>query len=180
MGGYCLTKDPYLYASFSATDSYASLSLQARKVNDDAAHYPLSILQRYSEKTGQSLSSMNVLIAGFAFKGLPATNDIRGSNSLKVANHLRNLVKNLLIYDSVVDDNSIREHGFEPCSLLDAAPKCDVVLILNNHPDNVPDGLLECLLKNSVLVFDGWNMLDRFEVEKHTNLTYACMGYMTL
>jgi hypothetical protein len=54
----------------------------------------------------------------------------------------------------------------------------DVVLILNNHPDNVCSDMYASS-QDGRLIFDGWNQLDRVAVEKIPGLIYATMGYMT-
>jgi len=53
-------------------------------------------------------------------------------------------------------------------------------MILNNHEKNVPEGFLAAIgTGRPVLVFDGWKMLDRYEVERYPELVYSGLGYMT-
>ena len=56
--------------------------------------------------------------------------------------------------------------------------KSNVILILNNHKDNVCSDIFT-IPNDNRLVFDGWNQIDRSEVEKIPGLIYATMGYMT-
>ena len=57
--------------------------------------------------------------------------------------------------------------------------KVDVVLILNNHPDNVRSELYRSSSKGR-MIFDGWNQLDAIEIGKIQGLNYATMGYLSL
>ena len=49
---------------------------------------------------------------------------------------------------------------------------------MNNHPDNICSDIY-IPSKNVKLIFDGWNQLNKMEVEKAVGLIYATMGYMT-
>jgi hypothetical protein len=63
---------------------------------------------------------------------------------------------------------------------MECLPNIDAIFILNNHPDNITNNFLTLLkLDRPILIFDGWNLLDRFEVEKQANMIYAILGYMT-
>lgn len=180
VGGYCLTKDPFLFASVDADGGHSELARTGRKINDKAARYPVEIIERYAKRTNQEFNQMRVLIVGMAFKGRPETNDLRGSSSLTVARILKDRGCTVYCFDAVVSNDDLKKEGLLPVSLLDAASETDAILILNNHEDNVPEGLLECVGNGrSVLLFDGWNMLERYEVEKYPGITYASLGYMT-
>jgi len=181
VGGYCLTKDPYLYASFSPDSDYAKLSIQGRKTNEKAMHYPIEVVKKYCSQLGVDLSDMNILLLGIAFKGWPQTNDTRGSTSLVVADELKRRTRSLYVYDSVIGKERIMGLGYIPYGLDGPVSKFDILLILNNHPDNasIVENLVPNFINRRGLIFDGWSMLDRFEVEKYQDLVYACMGYMT-
>ncbi len=179
VGGYCLTKDPYLYASVNENADYSQLSLLGRKTNVEAGQYPLNILQRYAKRRGVSLGDLNVLVIGLAFKGLPATNDVRNSTGVNIAHELIRRGSQVAGFDAVCSPAEINALGVRFVGVLEGAQDCDAVMILNNHPDNAPEGLLSTLRGREVLVFDGWSMLDRHSVEQDQKLTYATMGYMT-
>ena len=180
VGGYCLTKDPFLYASASDGGGHDQLARLGRYINDAAGRYPVSIVERFAERSKCELSSLRVLVVGMAFKGRPATNDLRGSSSVNVAQKLGERGCRVVCFDAVVSDDELFQHGFVSADLMGVAGEVDVILILNNHEDNVPEGLLERIGNGRpVLVFDGWSMLDRYEVEKYSGITYANLGYMT-
>ena len=56
----------------------------------------------------------------------------------------------------------------------------DVILIMNNHPKNVPSNFLY-LLDNGLpkLVFDGWSLLDSSVFNTLKGVEYSTMGYLS-
>lgn len=179
VGGYCLSKDPWLYGSIDPSAGHALLSAQGRAINSDAAHYPVRILERWARRHGRPLEGLRVLIVGMAFKGWPATSDVRSSSSLVVAEELVAHGCHLRVHDAVVTDAALTGLGLTPTSFDDGLDGVDAVLILNNHPENVVSGLLPALAGRPTLLFDGWGMLERREVEDHDRITYATLGYLT-
>lgn len=180
VGGYCLTKDPYLYASVEALAAHGELSRVGRKINGQAGLYPVQIIERFARRLRREVTSFRVLIVGMAFKGRPETNDLRGSVSIDVANALIALGCTVECFDAVVAAKDLQSRGLHAVELVPALRRADVVLIMNNHDDNVPDGFLHTMDNGRpVLVFDGWNMLDRHEVERYEGIVYSSLGYMT-
>ncbi len=179
VGGYCLTKDPFLYSAIDQKAGHAQLSRLGREVNEQAGRYPLVVVSRFAKRIGRPLAELTVLVAGLAFKGLPETNDLRGSIGISVCHKLLKEGCEVLGYDSVVNPSVIESFGIKSSDLLDAAVRCDALLILNNHPENIPDGLINLLNGRPTLLFDGWSLLNRFEVEQYKSVIYATMGYMT-
>jgi nucleotide sugar dehydrogenase len=179
VGGYCLTKDPFLYAAVDREAGHGLLSRHGREVNQQAGRYPVQVVSRFAERLGRPLPELSVLVVGLAFKGWPETNDLRGSTGVDVGRELARLGCEVLGYDAVVDDSTIDALGIKPVTLHEAASRCDALMILNNHPDNVPDGLIVRLHGGRTLLFDGWSQLDRHEVEQYDGIVYATMGYMT-
>jgi UDP-N-acetyl-D-mannosaminuronic acid dehydrogenase len=179
VGGYCLTKDPWLYGSVDPTSGHALLSAQGRAINAEAAQYPVRALLRWADRHAREPEDLTVLIIGMAFKGWPATSDVRNSSALVVANELGALGCKVLATDAVVSDAALLGLGLEPVDAEAGAKSADAVLILNDHPDNLVPGLISALDGRISLLFDGWGMLDRREVEDHSAITYATLGYMT-
>ena len=84
-------------------------------------------------------------------------------------------------YDAVVDFKAIKNLSMHPIDNIDNIDKLNAVFIMNNHPNNIVDGLLEKLENSSTkaLLFDGWSLYEKLQVEKYSNIIYATMGYMT-
>ena len=182
VGGYCLTKDPLIYASTDNLSNHGQLSLKAREVNTEAGQYPLEIVKRFSKRLGLHLRDLRIVIAGMAFKGLPETNDLRGSSAISLSMILHREGCKVLNYDAIVDKEAIEAFGLEFVTkerLIYEVTMCDVFLILNNHPSNLPEGLIATLGDKRILIFDAWSILDRQEIEQFEQITYSTMGYMT-
>lgn len=180
VGGYCLTKDPFLYASVNLESGHAELSHIGRKINAAAGRYPVTVLDTFAHNIQRKVKSLRVLLVGMAFKGKPETNDLRGSSSVSVARELMQRGCNVECYDAVVSEQEMRDHGLNPTRMDETLANVDAILILNNHENNIPNKFLESIgLGRTVLVFDGWSLLERHEVEKYSCLIYANLGYMT-
>ena len=180
VGGYCLTKDPILFSSTpNGLRSGAVLGLSSRKINVQAALYPFELMERYAKRFGIPLSSMNIVIMGVAFKGIPETIDMRDSVAVGLLNVLKERVSKVIGWDAIIEPTELESVGFETTNdLRSTIEASDVVLILNNHPENVRSELY-CQPPKQRLLFDGWGQLDVVEVEKISGLNYATMGYMT-
>lgn len=179
VGGYCLTKDPFLFGAVDPSSGHARLSVEGRRINEEAARYPVRVLERFAERTGRGLDALTVCIVGVAFKGWPETSDLRGSSSITVAEELAARGVRVLAFDAVVEDAELAAVGLEPVALAEGLARADAVLVMNDHPDNLGADVVSALAGRDALLFDGWGLLDRREVEEHEGLTYATMGYVT-
>jgi nucleotide sugar dehydrogenase len=180
VGGYCLTKDPFLFgAGMDELREGVTLGRAGRAVNERAALYAVGLLERFAGRIRKPLTEMSVLIVGAAFKGEPETSDMRGAVSLDVAAALDGRVASLRAWDAVVTAEELLGFGLTPAGGLDEAiARVDAVLLLNNHRLNINS---DSYLKEATarLIFDGWHQLDAGEIEKIPGLIYATMGYMT-
>ena len=177
VGGYCLSKDPYLYASGEAELDHARLAKISRQINQVSAAYPVKVFDRYIKHIDKNAKQVSVLLVGLAFKGWPETNDLRGSSSLEVARLLKERGVRVLGWDAVVKTEEIEKAGLEPAEFPAACGQVDVIFILNNHPRNTPEGLIGLCKGRKTLIFDGWAMLDHKNIEQVSGMTYATMGY---
>lgn len=180
VGGYCLSKDPYIFGFRSHNQKYKpTLGRTSRIVNNKAMLYAYKVLQKYSLRIKKSIKKMKILLVGIAFKGIPETNDLRGSVALKLAQKLTSKKNKIWAWDAVVSSQDLKKNGLQPQNDLNQAIlKADAVLILNNHPKNIESSSWIKPARRR-LVFDGWHQLDAAEMEKINKVTYATMGYMT-
>ena len=89
MGGYCLTKDPYLLSSSIVRKEDVYLG----RTNNTLIKNQLFIaknIEKYIKSKKMSLSRLSILLVGIAFKGEPETNDVRGSTSIEIKNYFKN------------------------------------------------------------------------------------------
>jgi nucleotide sugar dehydrogenase len=178
VGGYCLTKDPLIYASTMSNLPHASLAQVARVANEGSRQLVVnSILTYFHERL--KVKSGKVLVVGLAFKGVPPTADTRGSTSIEIVQDLIDSGIHILGFDAVLGVKGVSELGVEFSDVLSGLASVDVVAILNNHPDNIPTGFLQALEGRTLLVWDAWKMLPRRELERLSGITYATLGYMS-
>ena len=178
VGGYCLTKDPLLYASIEDEFPHAKLSRLGREINIEMANYPLKVLNKFIKKENLKLNNMKILIIGLAFKGWPETNDLRGSNGLDLAINLQKKCNSLYVYDALVPKEEFHNFNLDFCDIYKMnILKFDAVFIMNNHPKNIKDDFLKSFVNNKVLVFDGWNQIDKRTAMSYKNIKYANLGY---
>ena len=151
VGGPCLSKDPYLLGNPNA--AYLSSPIfEARKVNESMTEY---VFKHLSERI-PDLLSLEILMIGLAFKGIPETNDTRNSPSLDLAHLFAEKGKQILGWDSVVEMTKIPA-SFIP---LEVSTKPQVFLIMNNHESNV-EKLMSILQGNRsrIWIFDPWRLV---------------------
>ncbi len=180
VGGYCLSKDPFLYGSvIEGGKNKAKLGLISRKINQEAALYPIKKLKVFAKKKNYDLKDLSVVIIGIAYKGIPETTDIRASIAIEIFEKLKNQVLRITGWDYVVQERIIKSVGFHTNkNIQKSINESNVILILNNHPGNIMSEVLQPS-ENGRLVFDGWRQYNANEISKIKGLTYATMGYMT-
>lgn len=184
VGGYCLTKDPFLYSIDTSQTvikgECTSLSEYGRLINQFAGKYPIKSLVEYCKRLNRKLNELNIFIIGVAFKGLPETNDTRGSVSIDIYNQLASMGCLVSCYDSVINEDELTSAGLSFKNVERGVTEADAVLILNDHPENITNNFFELLRKKEqLMIFDGWNLLDKYQVEQYSGLIYSTMGYMT-
>lgn len=180
VGGYCLTKDPILFSSnLNGLRRDAVLGVAGRSINEAAAIYPYTLIERYASNNNLNISDLTILIIGVAFKGDPETNDTRGAVALELLRKINSDVKQVLAWDAVLTNSTLNSLGFDTQkNIEESISNSDVVLILNNHPKNAHPYFYSSK-KGKKLIFDGWNQLDRLAIERLANNTYSTMGYMS-
>jgi UDP-N-acetyl-D-mannosaminuronic acid dehydrogenase len=164
VGGPCLEKDPHILM-FSARSRGIDLEVSAagRLVNERQPEETVSFISK--EVARRNLASpLRINLLGMAFKGLPATDDLRGSMSVKVLDALKKAHPDaeLGIFDPVIAPETLAaafpdERTFSRIG--DAVSGASVVVIANNHPALgafAPRTIAEFIAPNG-FVFDYWN-----------------------
>jgi UDP-N-acetyl-D-mannosaminuronic acid dehydrogenase len=182
VAGLCLSKDPFLYSHPVAEMEYRPILGQAsRSINSQGARYVLSKLDRFCEITKSDLRDLKILVVGLAFKGTPETSDYRDSISLDILKALPNR-GNVAVKDFVIAPSDISALGYSPAGdIAEAFSIADAILVMNNHYLTNRFNVVQSLRggKRPKLLFDGWHMFDRLEIESIGHVFYATMGYMT-
>ena len=162
VGGSCLPKDSrFLLYSAEGSNSELALVSSARKVNENT---PVRLARRV--KDAVPLEGTLVFVAGFAFKGVPETKDVRESPTTEFIKELLREGAVITGYDPAVDGATIAAMGVSPMESLDSGLRgCDICVFMTNHSQFQILGVegLAQRLKVGALVVDGWNMFDQKE-----------------
>ena len=163
VGGPCLEKDPHILSQ-SAKKFGTSMPLTeaARALNETLPEY----ISHCVEKLLGRKSSGNIIIAGLAFKGIPETDDLRGTTALPIINCIKERLPmcHLTGFDPVCNV-AILECAFKNLdrverNFFDAIQNADILVIANNHPFFKSFDIEQVLshMASSSVVFDCWNM----------------------
>ncbi|MEW9553890.1 nucleotide sugar dehydrogenase [Nonomuraea sp. NPDC050783] len=176
VGGGCLSKDPYLMIA-SAPRQKPYLVGQARTLNERLpAHVAGRVVELIRETVGHT-EGATLSVLGWAYKGWPATDDMRGTPIADMMPLFRAAGLTVLGHDPMVTDQVIREYGGEPVSLDKAFADADAMIVINDHPDyralEVETWLGSSRLR---VLFDSWRILDEAAVVRH-GVRYAGIGY---
>jgi UDP-N-acetyl-D-mannosaminuronic acid dehydrogenase len=177
VGGGCLSKDPYLMIA-SAGYRGPFLVGAARQLNE---FLPVHVARRVVELIRQergTASGARLAVLGWAYKGWPATDDMRGTPIAAMMPVFWDAGLTVLGHDPMVTDDVIRRHGGEPTSIDKAFSDADAVLITNDHPDyraiEVTDLLGEARPR---VVYDSWRILNERALVA-AGIRYAGIGYL--
>ena len=164
VGGPCLEKDPHILRQ-SALEHGIDLEIAAaaRLVNERQPLECAAFIAAELERRGAPADGA-IAILGVAFKGVPETDDMRGSMAIKVAEALREArpKARLRLYDPVAARSTIEAAGLDGriCATMEEAlDGAFAAVITNNHPSFGAVGFsaLTSGLAGGGFVYDFWN-----------------------
>ncbi|WP_433201869.1 nucleotide sugar dehydrogenase [Dactylosporangium sp. CS-047395] len=177
VGGGCLSKDPYILIS-EAGDHPPFLVEPARRLNEYLPVHVARTVVGMIREALEGTQGARLAVLGWAYKGWPATDDMRGTPIAAMMPVFAEAGLTVLGHDPLVADNVIRQYGGEPTSLDKAFSDADAVLVINDHPD------YRAIRAESVLgaskplfVFDSWRILDEAALTR-AGVRYAGIGYL--
>ena len=179
VGGGCLSKDPYILMSASRAAGYTPwLVGQARGLNE---HLPLRVAERVVAliRAGRgSAEGARLAALGWAYKGWPPTDDMRGAPIHAMLPIFRAAGLELRGHDYLVAPGVIRGLGATPVSAEAAFDGADAVLVITNHPEYAKLDLVARLavMHRPAVLFDSWRILDE-ETTRRAGVRYAGIGY---
>lgn len=159
VGGPCLTKDPYIFASQSKNYGFDnSIFMNGRLINESMHLYIYNRVLEQFELIGKKIESSKILICGLAFKGYPETGDVRNSSGVELGMILLENVENIYGFDPVADKNDLKEIGIEPYDIKNGFQGFDAILFMNNHKSFEKINTYEMINKmnDMPIIFDGW------------------------
>jgi UDP-N-acetyl-D-mannosaminuronic acid dehydrogenase len=176
VGGGCLSKDPYIMID-SSRNREPFLVGRARELNEHMpVHVAETVVGMLRELRG-STTGARLSVLGWAYKGVPATDDMRGTPIASMLPIFAEAGITVLGHDPVVSDEVIRAYGGEPVSLDKALCDIDAVLVINDHPDYRAIQMDSVVAGSPPLfVYDSWRILDEKTVTD-AGVRLAGLGY---
>lgn len=167
VGGPCLEKDALiLIDSLDRLDFRLGTVQAARETNSALPDQVAARLLHELAAMGRGPAGARVLITGFAFKGVPATEDVRGSAAVPIMERLQAAGVEVWGHDFVTPEKVIADLGARACSLEEGAAGADALLVMNNHAGygRADVAALARSMRGPALVFDSWQLFspDRF------------------
>ena len=165
VGGPCLEKDSYLLSESVANfGGVARIAMAARETNENVMIEASAFISSWVNENALE-PNRKVAVLGMAFKGVPETNDLRGSPTLALVASLEKEITNGEIYcwDPVIPDSELSSYGYKSGATLNEVLQgaCAIVLV-NNHPE-LDDLDLVALSESSsapLLIYDFWGRND--------------------
>jgi len=180
VGGPCLEKDPHiLYQSGVDKGIKMEITKAARSTNEVQPIETTNFMVDSLKSRGFS-GRIKASILGLAFKGVPETDDLRGSMSLKVLENLRNsnCKFDIRLYDPVISNKDLASKfpNDKVCASIDEAiDDAMLVVVCNNHKDFSRLDLIS--IKNRMhpkgFIYDYWNHYSHLNNAKFNEFYYA-------
>jgi nucleotide sugar dehydrogenase len=182
VGGPCLSKDPYiLEQSMAQFGARPEITLKARKTNEKQLADVAQILRNWTDGLPGFPKKPVISLLGLAFKGRPATDDLRGTTAKPIFEGLKAAYPDAEFrgFDAVAAPEQIREFGVTPVTRIeDAFERASLALILNNHP--IFEILALPQLARSMtapgIIYDLWHHFDASELRLPAGVGYAALG----
>jgi UDP-N-acetyl-D-mannosaminuronic acid dehydrogenase len=130
VGGPCLTKDPYMFASILPDFWGTELIRLARKINDYMSHHMMKLIERALKDDNTIVKNAKIAVLGAAYKG--GVDDIRESPSKIVVEKLLELGADVIVFDPYASEsfNAKRAESLEG-----SISNADAVVIMTDHPE---------------------------------------------
>ncbi|MDD5146831.1 MAG: nucleotide sugar dehydrogenase [Candidatus Pacebacteria bacterium] len=183
VGGPCLEKDPHILAEgLKEFGVEPEIIKTARSLNEKQPKEVVEYLYHLTKTLPGFPEAPTITLLGFAFKGKPATDDLRGTMAKPVLNRLKEYFPkaNFRAFDPVVPDEAISAvFGLLPYpSLEEAMAGSHLVMILNNHPmfGGMPIERLAKSLAKPGLIYDFWNNFVAQDLHLPFEAGYIALG----
>lgn len=165
VGGPCLSKDPYLLASVINNIELRRSLLTGREFNSKIAERVVNhVTNRIKLK---SASNSVVFITGIAFKGQPATNDLRASVAVDIIKAFQEKrFERIVLHDFICTELEIKNE-FPDLKVEDDIYKgisyADIIIVCNNNKyyTHLNSQKLAKILKKDAIALDLWNIMPK-------------------
>lgn len=183
VGGPCLEKDPHILIE-SAQNWGVELPITAasRRTNEEQPGEIAGLLKAKTNRLDGFSETPRICVMGLAFKGMPPTDDLRGTMAKPIIDCLRQTYPrgHVVGYDAVAQRDAIEScFGIEVVDTIEAGFEgADIVLIANNHPDlSRMDLAFHAESMNSPgVIYDIWNMHDDIGASMPNDIVGMALG----
>jgi UDP-N-acetyl-D-mannosaminuronic acid dehydrogenase len=181
VGGPCLEKDPHILAEGARECGIdAELTRTARRINERQPREIVATIQQIAGRIGLP-AAPTVALLGIAFKGRPATDDLRGTMARPILAALKEAFPGGIFrgWDAVVPAGEIASFGLAPQpSLADSLAGTHLAVIANNHPVFAAMPLAEHAqrMARPALIYDFWNNFVAEELSLPAGVGYMALG----
>jgi len=182
VGGPCLEKDSHILAEgLRDLGVEPEITMAARRTNENQPGEVVAYLRSYTDALSGFSMKPVITLMGIAFKGQPATDDLRGTMARPVFARLRDSypIAEFRGFDAVASANDIKGFGLSPTSSLQQAFKgASLVLILNNHPVFSAMDIEELAKEMQApgLIYDFWNCFKTADLHLPVGISYIALG----
>ena len=182
VGGPCLQKDPHIFAERLCELGFEpEITLAARRINERQPSEIVSYLKQIATTLSGFPDKPVISFLGIAFKGQPATDDLRGTMAKPVMDEIRAKFSYATLrgFDAELASEDIKSFGLDPVASLEEAFKgASLVLILNNHPLflAMPIEILSQQMMEVGVIYDFWNCFNRDELHLPERVEYVALG----
>ena len=174
VAGPCLEKDAYILSSRMNDDYLKDFIIKIRNANENLEVTFAEVLSNILS----SDSSLNVLISGIAFKGVPQTNDLRGSSSVRILDQLKNFNDQITIHDFMNTKETLEKStGYKSIKPedfnLSNKEKFDLIVVLNNHPfykNTSSKNFVNYQIDIGAKVIDVWDVMELVDHKTISNV----------
>lgn len=172
-GGHCIPEDIY-YLIDSIEDSNKDININLLRdstiLNNSMPQYATNKLIKCINQDNRDFKNMKILLLGISYK--PNSNDIRCSKSISLYNIIKEINKNIKIYDPFAKDyecqDRIDKEKFEKY-----LKEVDIVIIGCAH--EMFKNINYTNLKNVKYILDCWNALDKEKIV-NSQIKYIGVG----
>jgi UDP-N-acetyl-D-mannosaminuronic acid dehydrogenase len=183
VGGPCLEKDPHILAQAGgAMQVDMSITRAARATNEQQPEATARMIRARAARLPGFPAAPRIALLGLAFKGSPATDDLRGTMARPILAAMRKEfpAASVIGYDAVVSAENARAHfGLECATSLEAAfDGASLVVIANNHPVFQAMELSSMMerMARPAIVYDYWNLFDDVLPNLMPDVLYLALG----
>lgn len=175
VGGYCLSKDPFIFIESAKVKGYTPrLFTHARRVHNIVLSTLANDIDKFLKR--RKSKSPKIFIMGFGFKGNPPTSDMRESSTVDLVKLLRAKgYKNIHGYDPVIGAREVRALGVHVQKRIAGGfDKADAVIVMTDHASFRDIDIRQLVKKSSagMLLFDTWALYSKEKIQKISRIEY--------